>query len=669
MLSNSISFNKLIISRILLIFIGFLTILSCEIPQKKIKPFTKTTTLAGFNREFGEPFGIAVDKNGLVYASDGETGKIFRVQKDGKVEMISDKFHTPSAIAFENETNLIIADSGSHTIKRLNVSNGEISNIAGVENSNLVFNAPIGVAVSKDGKIYVADTYNDQIKVIENGKVLIIAGSQKGFANGNKENAKFDTPCGIAILNDGSLLVADTGNRRLRRIDADGNVTTFAGTGEQDTTDNFPLQANFVEPTAVTVSESGMIYVADGNSIRVIGRRTFAFVETISETKRGLSDGRLLKSKFNRPSSIASDNAGTLFIADSENQVIRVLTGDNLGREIKTDEIAKLRFSAEEFRNLQPPRWTYNPPDAKRDIAGTLGEVRGDYKADDEQLWFHNGLDIAGGYGEKSYFIRNEKVLQPIAVADFGGLRERLRLPTIGYIHLRLGRDKDDKPFGDGRFQLIKENEKIINVRIPRGTKFEAGEAVGTLNSFNHVHLIAGRTGAEMNALDALTFPNISDKIVPIIEKVSLFKDDWSPIETEKKSERIKLQGKIRITAQAFDRMDGNPERRKLGVYKLGYQILQEDKSPLFEPKWTISFEKMPDMEFVKLVYARGSKSGYTPETVFDYIVTNEVLGDKGKENFLDVSQFGAGNYILRISVADFFGNIASKDLQISIEK
>lgn len=669
---TSITKSILILSFVILVLSG------CNNWTKKPNILSKTTTLAGFSREFGEPFGLAIDKKGSIYVSDGDAGKIFRILKDSKIELVTDKLNTPSTIAFDNDENLIIADSGSSTIKLLNVTNGEITTIAGVENkrgfaegkaSQALFNSPIGLAVSKEGKIYVADTYNDKIRLIENGNVSTIAGNLRGFVDGKGSDALFDTPCGLAVLPDGSLLVADTGNRRLRQIQNDGTTITVAGTGEQDLVDGTPFQAKFVEPTAVTINENGVVYVTDGNSIRVIGRRSLPFVETISGTKRGLADGNLRKSQFNRPSGIAFDANGNLFVADAENQVVRVLTGENLGKEIQPEEIKKLRFTAEEFRNLQPARWTYNPPDAKRDIAGTLGEVRGEVKGDD-QVWFHNGLDIAGGYGEKAYFIRNEKVLQPIATADFGGLRERLRMPTIGYIHLRLGRDKDDKTFVDERFLFNQDEQgKLNNVRVPRGVKFSAGDAIGTLNSFNHVHLIAGRTGAEMNALDALILPNNKDSIVPKIEKVSFFDENWQQIETENKTQRIKLQGKIRVTVQSFDRMDGNPERRRLGIYKLGYQILKDKKTPLFEPKWTISFEKMPDTEFVRLVYARGSKSGYTPETIFDYILTNEVNGDFGREGFLDLTKFEGGNYILRVLVSDLMGNTTTEDISFELVK
>jgi len=179
----------------------------------------------------------------------------------------------------------------------------------------------------------------------------------------------------------------------------------------------------------------------------------------------------------------------------------------------------------------------------------------------------------------------------------------------------------------------------------------------------NHVHLIAGRSGAEMNALDALIFPNISDAIAPVIERVSLLDENWKPIaEPKNKDSRIKLTGKTRIVVRAHDRMDGNSERRKLGVYQIGYQVLREDETPLEAVKWTISFDRLPDAEAVKYVYAAGSKSGATGETIFDYIASNRVGGDFFQEDFFDVSQLENGNFILRVFAADFFGNTTSSD-------
>jgi hypothetical protein len=126
------------------------------------------------------------------------------------------------------------------------------------------------------------------------------------------------------------------------------------------------------------------------------------------------------------------------------------------------------------------------------------------------------------------------------------------------------------------------------------------------------------------------------------------------------------LSGKTRIIVRAFDRMDGNAERRRLGVFALGYQIFQADKSPLTEEKTTISFAEMPDGDFVRMVYAMGSKSGATGETIFNYIVTNEVRGNFAREDFFDAAGLEKGNYILRVFAADYFGNKATKDIEFA---
>lgn len=675
--TNILKFKHLIFASLLAsIIFTFPFSSGCRLSETQKIPFTKVRTVHNPNEKLGEPFGIAV-LNGEVFFSDGETGRIWRISNLQTFSIVTDKFDTPSAIAFDKNGDLIVADSGTHTIKKVNVTNGEIEIVAGTENQpgfnggdakTALFNAPIGVAVSDD-KIFVADTYNDRIRVIENGKVSTIAGSDKGFADSeNGQTAKFDTPCGIALTKDGKIIVADAGNKRLRIIEENGKTSTLAGNGSGDAVDGFLFDAGFVQPLAVAVDDSGAIYVADGNSIRAVGRRLFPMVETITNTKRGFSDGNLSNSRFNRPSGLAVDETGNLFVADAENQAVRVLTGTEIGKEISADEKNNLRFTPEEFRKLGEPRWTFNPPEKARDVAGTLGEIRGEVNDENKQVWFHNGLDIAGAYGETARFVRAEKVLRPLAVENFATTRELIRMPTVGYIHIRFGRDQNNIFYADKRFQFsFDENKKLNGLRISRGTKFKAGDAIGTLNSMNHVHLIAGRSGAEMNALDALVFPNISDSVAPTVEKVSLFDENWCEFETEKAKERIRLNGKTRIVARAFDQMNGNAGYRKLGVYKIGYQILKVDKSPLEDANWTISFDRLPDEDAVKFIYAMGSQSGYTPQTVFNYIASNRVNGDFYEEDFFDASRFEPGNYVLRVFAADFFGNSAFQDIDIEI--
>jgi len=638
-------------------------------------PLQYVSTLAGIHREFGEPYGIAV-KGSDIYVSDGDAGKIWIV-RNGTPTLFAEGFGTPSAIAFNKNGDLIVADSGSHTIKLLNAG-GETSIIAGTEGksgfadenaANSLFDAPIGVAVADDGKVFVADTYNDRIRVIENGQVTTLAGSLPGFADGVGKDARFHTPTGVAVWHD-KVLVADAGNQRLRVVEPDGRVWTLAGDGNDDRKDGFLTASSFVQPTAVTIDRQGTIYVSDGNSLRAIGGEPFPLVRTISGKERsGLRDGQLSRAKFNRLSGLAVTSDGTLIVADSENRLVREFTA-NPEHQITGDEITALRENAEEFRNLQPPRWPYDPPEAIRDVAGTLGEIRGEIPEKKDPARFHNGLDIAGSYGETARFVRTEKVLRPIAAENFGTLREFIRMPTMGYIHIRLGRDVNGVPYDDARFQFEKDAMgKLTSVRIPRGSVFKAGEAIGTLNQMNHVHLIAGRSGTEINALDALVFPGITDSRPPIIESVSLLDENWQQLETTPATQRIKLTGKIRLVIRAFDQMDGNSERRRLGVYKLGYQILNSDNSPARDIKWSIVFDRMPSADAVRFAYGPGSHSGATGETIFNYIATNEVEGDTFREGFLDMSAMNAGTYTIRAYAADEFGNTAIKEISFEVTR
>jgi NHL repeat len=636
-------------------------------------PLSNIVTLAGFNGEMGEPFGIAAS-GGRTLVSDGEKGVIWEIGSDGAIKQFAAGLDTPSGIVFSGD-DLIVADAGSHSIKRMSPE-GRITTIAGVDNTkgladgpaaSATFDGPVGIAVL-DGKIYVADTYNDRIRVIENGAVRTIAGSTRGFSDGPGGLARFDTPTGIAAWN-GRLVVADTGNNRIRMVEPGGAVTTLAGTGDPGETDGSLGSAAFDQPAALVSGPGDTIYVADEHRIRMISGGTFPLVTTVSGTRRGLSDGSPLRSRLDRPSGLAIDGSGELLVADSENRLLRRITADATASPISSQQISALVGNAAAFRTAQPPRWPYDPPDAKRDIAGTLGEIRGEVIPGNDDIHFHNGLDIAGNYGETARFVRDEKVLRPLAAESFGTLRESIRMPTMGYIHVRLGRNSTGVPFGDTRFQFtLDPTGKAVDVRVPRGSHFGAGEAIGTLNPMNHVHLIAGRSASEMNALDALILPGIADSRPPVIEKVSFFGDEGSSQQAPKQG-RIQLTGKTRIVMRAYDQVDGNAGRRRLGLYQAGYQILRPDHSPLADIQWTIRFDRLPDPRSIRLVYADGSKSGATGETIFNYTVTNRVDGDTYREDYFDPDALAPGIYLIRVFAADYFGNTSYLDNQVEVKR
>jgi sugar lactone lactonase YvrE len=216
--------------------IAAVILIGCTPVSEPAPQLLRTVTIAGKDRGLGEPFGI-LRHEGKTYISDGEGGRILKIDDSGAVTVAADGLDTPSGIAAGPNGEIFIADTGSHTIKRLS-PDGKLRNVAGVEGSagsedgaatEARFRGPIGIAAAEDGTIFVADTYNDRIRRISpEGQVTTLAGGMRGYADGTGDLAMFDTPLGIAVWHD-KLLVADSGNRALRVVEPDGRVWTLVG--------------------------------------------------------------------------------------------------------------------------------------------------------------------------------------------------------------------------------------------------------------------------------------------------------------------------------------------------------------------------------------------------------------------------------------------------------
>ncbi len=641
-------------------------------------------------QKYYEPFGVAADEDGNIYFTESITGRVFRLAAGSyennlplQVSVVAENLETPSAIALDPDGNLIVANTGAHTIVRIDPKTKSITVVAGQTGvsgdadgtvAEARFNAPVGVAVDEDGTIFVADTYNDRIRVItREGQVRTLAGGKEpGFADDFATAARFDTPCGIAIAPNAALLVADTGNRRIRQIAPNGQVTTVAGNNEFGEADGTPASASFREPIAITVRDKFSFFVADaGGSIRLVSLNPDApSVKT-----------ELPKLPLNRPIGLAVLPDGELAFAESGSSMIRALipAESRLGIQFDPDAIA---MSADRLRQLVPPRWPFDPPEAPREIAGTFGEVRGQISAEPEsEAWFHNGLDVPGGYGELARAIFTEPVTLPLAVESVGTIRERIRLPLFGYIHVRIGRDKDDQllpGLATGSVTFTRNPEgQVTGVRVRRGTVFNAGDAIGSLNRLNHVHLIAGQWGNEFNALSVLRLPGLADTVAPIIEAVVIANEQNQTLfdSTAKQNPAVNLsqRDRLKIFVRAYDQTNGNAKHRRLGLYRIGYQVLNASGTPMPDfdrTRRNIEFDRLPwDWRNVVLVYAAGSQSGYEGSTVFNYIATNSLHNGEAREAFLDLAKILPGDYTLRVSAADFFGNVTERDLPITIRQ
>jgi sugar lactone lactonase YvrE len=643
----------------------------------------RVVTLAGRglklqNGVLPDPFGVAVDADGRVFFSDGGANSLYRVNEDGTLKTITSDLDMPSAVAFGPDGALVVANTGAHTIVRVNVESGRLDLIAGASGESgdadgaardARFNGPIGVAAAEDGRIFVADTYNDRIREIGvDGRVRTLAGSVAGFRDGPGHDAQFDTPCGIAVEAAGTLLVADTGNRRIRRVASGGQTTTVAGTGEFGDRDGAPFDAAFAEPMAIAIRRDGRIFIADagGSVVRMLTEAR----EDAPAAVTTLAEGELVNARLNRPAALAFNPGDALLVADAGNGLIRALAPREWKPGFQAPAGAAI-LAAEEIRASVPPRWPFDPPFQRRDVAGTFGEIRGEVLPDHD-AWFHNGFDIPGAYGETARAIFSERVTQPLAVEGAGTGRERLRLPLLGYIHIRIGRDQNDQPLGNhppGAITFQRDAAgQIAGVRVRRGTRFNAGDPIGTLNRLNHVHLIAGPAGSEVNALVALQFPGLTDTVPPVIEGVTIVSEHHETLfdsgKTAKNAKPVVLSGKLRIFVRAYDQMDGNPKYRRLGAHGVGYQLAGA-RGNLKPERYNVLFERLPLDP--RMIYAEGSQSGYEGATIFSYIATNTLRDGEAREGWLDTAEIAPGDYVLQVFVRDYFGNETRRELPITI--
>jgi hypothetical protein len=250
-------------------------------------------------------------------------------------------FFNPQGVAVDLAGNVYVADSGNNTIRVINSSgvSSTLAGTAGVSGSvdgthgSALFNQPSGIAVDNVTNVsilYVTDYGNDTIRTITlAGVVTTIAGSAgvAGSVNTTGTNALFFHPMGIAVDNATNLYVADYGNDLIRTITTANAVTTLAGSAGVAGSGN-GMSAQFNEPEGVAVDQNGNVYVADtGNAaIRLITSGGSVSTPAGSPGSLGSTDATGNSALFYQPTGIAINSAGTLYVADYFNNTIRQIS-------------------------------------------------------------------------------------------------------------------------------------------------------------------------------------------------------------------------------------------------------------------------------------------------------------------------------------------------------
>jgi hypothetical protein len=306
--------------------------------------------------EFHGPFGVAIDGSGNLYVVDFSNERIRRISTNGTITTYagtgvqgfngdggpaaSAELSRPSRDWVDGSGNLLFTDPGNSRVRKV-TPGGTISTIAGngtaaeggnggpATSASLYY--PENVITDSNGNIYISDGGGNTIRKISNGVITKIAGDgSAGYSGdgGMATAASLNNPLGLMLDGSGNLYIADNGNSRIRKV-ANGIITTIAGNGTKAFSgDGGPAtSAELANITGLQFDAAGNLYMTDGSRIRVI--LTSGIIETVAGTgTAGYSgDGGLaLDAELNSPLAIAMSPSGGIYIADSFNNRVRLLT-------------------------------------------------------------------------------------------------------------------------------------------------------------------------------------------------------------------------------------------------------------------------------------------------------------------------------------------------------
>ncbi|MFI9722980.1 RICIN domain-containing protein [Streptomyces sp. NPDC052396] len=259
---------------------------------------------------------------------------------------VSAQLNRPHGIAVDSTGVVYIADLNNHRVRKI-TTDGKISTFAGtgvagfngdnVRADSAQLNGPREVAVDSADAVYIADAGNHRIrKITADGKISTVAGTgTAGFSGdgGLATAAQLNYPIGLAVDGAGDLYITDYANHRVRKVTADKKISTVAGTGPWgfNGDDRLATSAQLNHPHSVAVDGAGDLYIADYANHRVRKVTADKKISTVAGTGIGGFDGddRLATSaQLNCPLGVMVDSTGTLYIADHSNHRVRKVAAD-----------------------------------------------------------------------------------------------------------------------------------------------------------------------------------------------------------------------------------------------------------------------------------------------------------------------------------------------------
>jgi sugar lactone lactonase YvrE len=295
----------------------------------------------GTQAQFAGPIGVALDLYGNLYVGDQWNDAIRKVTSSGVVSTVissSDSsavnasyIHAPTGVAVDASGHVYMINNddvgGQQKIIDISLSASPVSALGLTHGPGWI--TGYGVAVDILGLVYIADYNQCVIYKVSPSASTVLAGSQGDCAwqDGQGNSAKFSTLFGIAVDLWGNVYVADYGNNVIRKVTSAGVVTTLAGIpSSYGFVNGVGASAKFNMPYAVAVDTQGYVYVADtgNNAIRMI--TPGGVVTTLAGGTSGYANGTGTAARFNNPQGIAVDSAGNIYVSDTGNHVIRKIT-------------------------------------------------------------------------------------------------------------------------------------------------------------------------------------------------------------------------------------------------------------------------------------------------------------------------------------------------------